>query len=193
MNKLLKLFAAAALFLSLAAADASAQQWQMLASFPGRPASSIIATTDLFDWLNIMDFNGDGVADKPMIAVDPSDPSGNMLYIQSGADPTKTYKVSIDLGPYNYRLIGFFNFDGTVNSDNPKEILIAQKLDQRYTNPVVIHSVIQDGVITESEYFTFGTNVVLASVTDLIIDPFNGFVVVIFDVAMREVQMWGIR
>jgi hypothetical protein len=192
MNRFVTIFAAAVLVLSLTAADASAQQWQILASFPGRPAGVFLAGGN--DGNNqirqaLLDFDGDGVSDPSFIAVDPSDPSGSTLYIQSGSDQTKTYRVSIDLGPYNYRLIGFFNFDGTVNSDNPKEILIAQKAGRHFVNPMVFYNI--DGDTGRHEVGIPDGSTVLIGGWDLNNDGY--YELVVGNPGKNEVQIWGFK
>jgi hypothetical protein len=190
MNRFVPIFAAAALFLSLAT-EAGAGEWVMLASFPGRPASVFLAGGN--DGNNqirqaLLDFDGDGVSDPSFIAVDPSDPSGSTLYIQSGSDPTKTYRVSIDLGPYNYRLIGFFNFDGTVNSDNPKEILIAQKAGRHFVNPMVFYN---EGDTGTHEVGVPDGSTVLMGGWDLNND--GNYELVVGNPGKNEVQIWGFK
>ena len=37
--------------------------------------------------------------------------------------------------------MGFFNFDGTVDENNPKEILFAQQENGQYINPIVLYNI----------------------------------------------------
>lgn len=136
MNRSIAIFATTVLLLSLAAADASAQTWQKLASYPGRPATNLLVGTEGGIWRPLMDFDGDGVADPSFIAVDPNDPSGNTLHIQSGADSNQRWEVPLPSGIIAV-LIGFLDFDGS----NPKEILMAQKAGNRYVNPIVLYNI----------------------------------------------------
>jgi len=186
MNKLLKLFAAVALLLSLAAADASAQEWTMWATFPGRPAS-VFADIYIDDIIvgarDAMDFDGDGVEDFAIVR--GYDSSSPLLFVKSGADPNQTWQIPL---PNNILIhmqwpavMGFFDIFPDIE---PKGILIAQKMGNRYVNPVVVN-------VGAGNDMAFGANMVFLTTGDINGDGRED--IVIADPDKNEVQVWGIK
>ncbi|KAA0225497.1 hypothetical protein EDS67_21650 [candidate division KSB1 bacterium] len=188
MNRFVAIFATTVLLLSLAAAETSAQTWQKLASFPGRPAANLLVGTDGGVWRSRMDFDGDGMADPSFIAVNPNDPSGNTLHIQSGADANQRWEVPLPSGIIAI-LIGFFDFDGS----NPKEILMAQKLGNRYVNPMVLYNsdvtngTYEVGVPDGSTILIGGWDLNNDGVYELVVAAANP------NLPAGEIQVWGFR
>ena len=178
MNKLFKLFAAVALLLSFAAADASAQEWTMWATFPGRPANGFILPGP-----HAMDFDGDGVKDFAIVR--GYDSSSPLLFVKSGADPNQTWQIplpnNILIGMLLPAVMGFFDIFPDIE---PKGILIAQKLGNRYVNPVVVNAGAGDDM-------AFGANMVFLTAGDINGDGRED--IVIADPDKNEVQVWGIK
>jgi len=186
MNKLLKLFAAVALLLSLAAADASAQEWTMWATFPGRPAS-VFADIYIDDIIvgarDPMDFDGDGVKDFAIVR--GYDKSSPVLFVKSGADRNQTWQIplpnNILIGMLWPAVMGFFDILPDIE---PKGILIAQKMGNRYVNPVVVN-------VGAGNDMAFGANVVFVAAGDVNGDGRDD--IIVFNPGAMEVQIWGIK
>ncbi len=187
MNRFVTVFAAAALLLSLAAADARAQTWQMLASFPGRPASAFVfaAGSVRFSVKDRLDFDGDGVAEIAMIAVvDPTNPNVVYLKIHSGADPNQQWQIPLPNGIIAI-LIGFLDFDG----NNAKDILLAHKVGRQFVNPMVLYNIdVNSG--TYEVGIPDGSTVLIGG-WDLDNDGYYELVVGSPD--KKEVQIWGFK
>lgn len=179
MKRLSILFALTAI---LAAGNAHAQEWQMLSSFPGRPASTLRVTDT--QGAQGRDFDGDGVADRPFISGTGSD-----MTIISGADPGQRWQIPLPNGIIAI-LIAFIDFDGKAGSNGAvKEILLAQKVGRRYVNPVVLYNI-------DATQGTYDVRVpdqgsVLIGGWD--VDNDGTSELIIADPIKKEVQVWGLR
>ncbi len=178
MKKSLSIIFCAALIVSFNFTNLLAQI-ELEKTIPGRAARTFqidqsISAPDYF-----MDYNGDGVPDPSFIAVDPSDPSGNTLYIQSGADPNQRWEVRIaeNYDPGLAILIGFVDFDG----DNLKEIILAEKKGQSYLNPIVVD--------VDGKVLWVGSGKRLLSIAD--VDGDDCSEIVASNPSVPQVEIWG--
>ena len=174
MNRCTVLVAAVVL---LSAGVADAQQWQIVETFPGRPAgTSFFSPNNVELIVKVRDFTGDGVPDQSFI---PSD--FPVLIIQDGADSTNSF--SIDHGPLAARLaglsvIGYYELAG---SNNFKEIVLAGKKGRSYVDPIVID--INGAVVWD------GNNKLLLTIADMDGDACDE--IVVGNPAVPQVEIWG--
>ncbi len=180
MNRLIMTFMFGALVLSLTAAEVSAQQWQLLATFEGQPASGYVPPLGT----GKLDFDGDGVPDLPYFETDSQ---GNVfLIIQDGADPTNLYSLpEIDdedmITFAKATVIGYFELDG---SNTLKEIVLAEKKGQRFIHPVVLD--VNGTVLWD------GSGTILLTVANMEADvDAEEEEVVVYNPAMTRVEVWG--
>ncbi len=165
-----------------------AKEWQVITSFPGRPATGSYSGTGAGTWYGLMDFDGDGVQEMSLtLDGKGNDISPEELVIVNGADQTQQWVVTLPDGTI---LIGFMNFDGTVGSNGAvKEVLFAEKVGGRYINPVVLYNVDATAGIYEVRIWDSGT--ILIGGWDLNDDGI--FELVIDDPNKNEVQVWGLQ
>ncbi len=84
-----------------------------------------------------LDFNGDDIPDRVSVYSDPA--AGDFMRVTDGADSARTWLMQLDGDPDSpiilgrHSLIGFFNFDGIVTNENPKEIVFGT-IDRRQNN-----------------------------------------------------------
>ncbi len=173
----------------LTAGAAHAQEWQLLASFPGRPANESIASVTLNFTkveMRFRDFDGDGIADQAFISKD-----GTKIRIIDGASLTlgllipAVNKFYIDDG-----IIGFVDFDGNAGSNGAvKEILLAEKSGRRFINPVVLYNIDPATGASVEQFFDPGT--FLLGLVDR--DRDGRAELIIGDPKKKEVQIWGLK
>lgn len=79
-----------------------------------------------------LDFNGDLVPERVFTVQDPA--AGDYLRIVDGADPSQDWIVRLDGDPDRpiiigvHTLVGFYNIDGIVTKQNPKEMVFAKRV-----------------------------------------------------------------
>ncbi len=175
----------AVVVLSLAAADVTAKEWQILATFSGGPAGSSFFSPDNWEIL-VLDFDGDGVQE---MAMTKKEMAAKLLVIISGANPQQQWQIPLPNG-INAILIGFMDFDGKAGSNGAvKEILLAQKVGRQLINPVVLYNVDATAGIYEVRIWDQGT--ILIGGWD--VDGDGVSELVIGDQNKNEVQVWGLR
>ena len=175
----------AVVVLSLAATDVRAKEWQILATFSGRPAGSSFFTADNWE-IFALDFDADGVQD---MAMNKKEMAGPSLVVVSGANPNQRWQIPLSNGIIGI-LIAFMDFDGKAGSNGAvKEILLAQKVGQRFVNPVVLYNVDATAGIYEVRIWDQGTILIGGWDTD----DDGIFELVIGDQNKNEVQVWGFR
>ena len=176
----------------LTAGAAHAQEWQLLASFPGRPANASVASISLnFEeirvrWARFRDFDGDGIADQAFISKD-----GTEIRMIDGA--TSTLGLLIPAVNRFYTddwIIGFVDFDGNAGSNGAvKEILLAEKSGRRFINPVVLYNIDPATGASVARFFDPGT--FLLGLVDR--DRDGRAELIIGDPNKKEVQIWGLK
>ena len=78
-----------------------------------------------------LDFNGDGIPERSFLARDPA--HGDVLRIVDGSDASRSWTVRLEGDPDRpiiigrHQLVGFFDFDGIVSNENPKELVFARR------------------------------------------------------------------
>ena len=90
----------------------------------------------------LMDFDGDGLFDTTIWS-----PANGLLIIlntftSTGPEIVRPCPALFATTPRSGdKLMGFFNFDGIVDENNPKEILFAQQENGQYINPIVFSNI----------------------------------------------------
>ncbi|MCZ7554816.1 MAG: hypothetical protein M5R41_00255 [Bacteroidia bacterium] len=96
---------------------------------PDNPFSFLAASMREQDRL---DFNGDGYPDRVFISSDPA--TGDVMRIVDGMVPTREWIMRLDGDPDypiivgRHSLVGFYNLDGVVSNENPKELVFAYRV-----------------------------------------------------------------
>ena len=192
MKSLMMTLMFAALVLSLTVTDGRAQQWQVLATFAGRPTMGSFAARFGGGDVSRLDFDGDGVAEMSFTL----DGNGTDVYAEeielviiSGADPNQKWTIPLPSGIIAI-LIGFMDFDGKAGSNGAvKEILLAEKVGRLYVNPIVLYNI-------DATQGTYDVRVpdqgsVLIGGWD--VDNDGTSELIIADPIKKEVQVWGLR
>ncbi|MDX9759686.1 MAG: hypothetical protein RBU27_11040 [Bacteroidota bacterium] len=79
-----------------------------------------------------LDFNGDLVPERVFTVQDPA--AGDYLRIVDGTDPSRDWIVRLEGDPDRpmiigvHTLVGFYNIDGIVTKQNPKEMVFAKRV-----------------------------------------------------------------
>jgi hypothetical protein len=117
------------LVIILGAAGLRAQGLTIEKTLDGVPQHprGIVATS--LDSEERLDFNGDAVPDRVFTVQNPA--GGAHLRIVDGSDPSRDWIVRLEGDPDRpiiigrYMLVGFYNIDGVVSNQNPKELVFA--------------------------------------------------------------------
>ncbi len=179
-----------------------AQQWQVITSFPGRPAMGSYSGTGAGTWYGLMDFDGDGVQEMSF-TLDGKGTGVNVeqLTIVSGADPSQVWEIplpdSIIASGNKFKFVGFFNFDGTttettditVNAMNKKEMAAKLAAVGRPDDLIIFYNI--DTIAGTYEVKIWDGGTILIGGWD--VDNNETSELIIYDPNKNEVQVWGLR
>ncbi len=172
------------------AGNTHGQEWQVLASFYGRSAMGIFAGGFESTTSTLMDFDGDGLFDTTIWS-----PTSGLLimlntFTSTGPEIVRPCPALFATTPRSGdKLMGFFNFDGIVDENNPKEILFAQQENGQYINPIVFYNI--DASYSNCSIFVPDQGTILIGGWDT--DGNGVFELVIGDENKNDVQVWGVR
>ena len=143
-----------------------------------------------------LDFNGDGIPERSFVARDPA--HGDVLRIVAGRDASRSWTVRLEGDPDRpiiigrYQLVGFFDFDGIVSNENPKELVFAKREQgQGYLiitmTDVIISS--YDSSQPTSPWQPLGIIAILIGIVDLNRDGTDE--VILANPAAQQTEIWG--
>jgi hypothetical protein len=163
---------------------------------PDNPFTILSASTQDSDRL---DFNGDTYPDRVFIVSDPA--AGTSMRIVDGMVPTRQWTVRLDGDPDHpiivgrHSLVGFYNLDGTVTNDNPKELVFATRV---YRPQGYADYSLQDVIITGYGLSSpaqwpqpLGIIAILIGIGD--IDRDGKDEVMTFDPDRKVTEIWGVE
>jgi hypothetical protein len=143
-----------------------------------------------------LDFNGDGIPERSFVARDPA--QGDVLRIVDGSDASRSWTVRLEGDPDRpiiigrHMLVGFFDFDGIVSNENPKELVFAKRIP----SPGFMSYTLEDVLIssysstqTYSPWQPLGIIAILIGIVDLNRDGTDE--VILANPAANQTEIWG--
>ncbi len=160
-----------------------AQELVQKASFSGLPISSWTNANDSDPGILLLDFNKDGVPDKPFI-----DYKNKSIVIFDGSNRQQKWVISLSGLSLNFeeiKLLGFYEMDGDTGTT---EIVIANRKENKFWAPVVLNldksspKLQEDNILASPGYFLIGIND---------IDNDGKEDIIVANSIEKSIEMWG--
>jgi len=166
-------------------------------SISGVPANALTLMNIGVTSTDRLDFNGDGIPERTVTASDPV--KGDILKIIDGNNPERSWTMRLDGDPDHpiilgqHSLVGFFNFDGLVSNDNPKEIVFAnvERGQSAYLDTMLRDVIISSYSFGAGTFETqpLGIIAILIGIVDR--DRDGKDEIMLFNPDSRSTEIWG--
>lgn len=180
----------------LGATALSAQGLTIEKTIDGVPQHPRSLLANSLDSEERLDFNGDGTPERVLIVQDPA--AGDYLRIVDGRDPSRDWIVRLDGDPDRpviigvHTLVGFYNMDGIVSNQDPKEMVFAKRVGTQspYSSYILEDVLISSyNAVGPSPHMPLGIIAILIGLFET--DRDGKTEVMVANPATQQTEIWG--